>query len=164
MNFKHTLTIAAVAGLAAAAVAWQLSITPVLKNPLPKHLAGNWLVDKEMTLKLGPESRLAKFGSLSFTNEPMVLDKLANVADRLKDKNLIMAGMLNIDGNTHPYVIHEKEGCSTLIWFHQGVDTKVGDPVAKCISIILAADPTNDLLFLGDESGLRNASVCYKRK
>ncbi|MBK7874593.1 MAG: hypothetical protein IPJ77_02390 [Planctomycetes bacterium] len=164
MNLKQTLTFAAVAGLAAAAVAWQLSITPVYKNPLPKHLAGNWLLDKEMTIKLAPESRLAKFGSLSFTNDTNVLDKLSNVADRLKDKNLIMAGMLTIDGNTHPYVIHEKEGCSTLIWFHQGVDTKVGDPVAKCINLILAADSTNDMLFLGDETGLRNSSVCYKRK
>lgn len=164
MNRKQTFTFAAVAGLATAALAWQLTLTPVYKNPLPKHLPGNWLLDKEMTMKLAPEARLAKFGSLSFTNDVNVLEKLSNVADRLKDKNLIMSGMLTIDGNTHPYVIHEKEGCSTLIWFHDGVETKVGDPVAKCINIILAAEPTNDMLFLGDEGGLRGASVCYRRK
>lgn len=164
MNLKRTLGVVGVAGLATAALAWQLTITPVLKNPLPKYLPGAWLLDKEMTLKLAPESRMAKFTELAFTNDVNVLDKLSNVMDRLKDKNLIMAGLLTIDGNTHPYVIHEKEGCSTLIWFHQGVDTKAGDPVAKCISLIPASESTNDLLFLGDESGARKSSVCYKRK
>ena len=164
MKLGTILGATGVAVLAAAAVAFQLSITPVAKNPLPKFLPGNWLLDKEMTAKLAPDARMAKFTELSFTSDASMLDKLGSAMERLKDKNLIMAGMLTIDGNRHPYVIHEKEGCNTLIWFHQGVDTKAGDPVAKCITLIPAAESGNDLLFLGDETGARKSSVCYHRK
>jgi hypothetical protein len=165
MNMKRNSILAAVgvAALATAAMAWQLTIQPVQKNPLPKHMPGNWTVEAEITAKLNPDSRLAKFTNVSFTNDPMVLQKYTNASERLQGMNLILGGMMTIDGNSNPYVIYEKEGCNTLVWFHPGTDTKIGDPVAKCVNIILAGEMSNDLLFLGDADGARRASVCYKR-
>jgi hypothetical protein len=163
MKLKNTLVAVGVAALATAAVAWQIGIQPVQKNPLPKHMPGNWTLDAELTKRLEPESRLAKFTNVSFTNDPNILQKYTDASDRLKGMNLILGGMMTIDGNSHPYVVSEKEGCSTLVWFHQGTETKIGDPVAKCVNIILAKEMLNDLLFLGDVDGARTSSVAYKR-
>jgi hypothetical protein len=163
MKKNHLLSAIGVAALATAAVAWQLTIVPTLKNPLPKHLPGAWTMDMEITKKLDPDSRMAKFTNLSFTNDPNVLVKYTNASERLSGMTLILGGMMTIDGNTHPYVVAEREGCNTLIWFHPGTETKLGDPVAKCVSIILGKDMLSDLLFLGSEDSARGSSVCYKR-
>jgi hypothetical protein len=163
MKKNHLLSAIGVAALATAAVAWQLTIVPVLKNPLPKHLPGSWTMDMEITKKLDPESRMAKFTNLTFTNDPHILDKYTNASERLAGMTLILGGMMTIDGNTHPYVVAEREGCNTLIWFHPGTETKLGDPVAKCVSIVLGREWASDLLFLGNEDSARGSSVCYKR-
>lgn len=160
MTWNSTWMVASVATLGIAA---QLVLHPVQKNPLPKHLPGDWAVDLGVTKQLAPDSRIAKFSNLSFTNDPNVLSKLGSAAYRLRDQSLIMSGWMTIDGNTHRYVISEKEGCSTLVWFHEGTETPVGDPVAKCVNMILASEAQNDMLFLGDKDGARNASVCYRR-
>jgi hypothetical protein len=160
MRLRQAMTALGIGMLATLAYAWQRTAT---SNAVAKHLAGTWAVDREITARLDPDSRLAQFNTMTFTDDSSVMKRLGDISARLKNMNLITSGTLTLEGTNFPYVLAEKEGMTTLIWFHQGEETKVGDPVARIASVIVAKVPTNDLLFLGADEGARNASVCLKR-
>jgi hypothetical protein len=161
MKLTHPLTAIGIATLATAAIAWQVA-GRAQPNPIPKHLPGAWTVEAQITKHLDPDSRLARFANLSFTNDPRIIQRYAYSSHRLRNMNVVLGGMMTIDGNSNPYVVAEKDGCNTLVWFHPGTESKLGDPVARCVSIVLGRDVRSDLLFLGEEDGARRASVCYK--
>lgn len=160
MKLRTSLAALGIATLAGVALAWQIS-NP--ESPVDKHLPGKWIIDTEMTKQLDPDSRLAQFRELTFSDDPSVMKRMGDISKRLAGIKISLSGVMSIDTNSHPYVVSPRDGYSTLIWFHPGVDSKLGDPVSRIVTIVAAKDPLHDMLFLGAESGARNASVCFKR-
>lgn len=159
MKVRYAATALGIAALASVALAWQWSAS----NTVAKHLPGKWMLDTEITQRLDPDSRLAQFNRLEFTNDPSVIRRMEGIAVRVRGLNVVLSGMMTLDGNDNPYVVAQQDGTTALIWFHPGVDSKLGDPFSRIVNLIVAKDEMNDMLFLGSESGLRNASVCFKR-
>jgi hypothetical protein len=161
MKLSHPLTTIGIVTLATAAIGWQVASRPT--NPIPKHLPGAWMIDAEITKHLDPNSPMAKYTRVSFTSDPRVIQRYVNVSERLRNMNFVTGGLMTINGTSNPYFVTEKNGSNTLVWFRPGLDPKLGDPDAKCVSIVLGRELRSDLLFFGEEDGARRASVCYKR-
>lgn len=159
MKLGYAASALGIAGLASVALAWQLSAS----NTVAKHLPGKWMKDAVVTQHLEPDSRIAQFDRLEFTNDPSVIRRMEAIAVRVRGLNVVLSGMMKLDGNDNPYVVAQKEGTTTLIWFHPGEDSKLGDPVSRVVNLIVAKDEMHDMLFLGDENGMRGASVCFMR-
>lgn len=132
-------------------------------NSAVRLLKGSWTIDGDITARLEPDSRLAQFKTIAFTDEPDVMKRLQDTSQRLKGLNLILSGTLTMEGNNSSYVLAEKDGMTTLIWFQPATEGKVGDSNARVLNLVAAKSPNNDLLFLGAEDNARNASVCFKR-
>lgn len=171
MGLRHTAAAMGLAAMASGALAWQETpprqIPPVQRssspNALVRHLAGSWTVDMDITSRLEPESRLAQFKSITVTEDPSVMKRLADQSPRLRGLDLILSGTLTIEGNASPYVVAQKDGMSTILWFQPAGEDKLGDSNARIVNLVVAKSAGNDLLFLGGEDGARNASVCFKR-
>jgi hypothetical protein len=160
MKLRTATTGLGILALAGAALAWQISNQ---ESPVAKHLVGKWTIHPDITRRLEPDSRLAQFTEMSFTDDASVMKRMSDIAVRMRGLDVTLSGMMTLDGNANPYVLTEHKGTATLIWFHPGDESKVGDPVWRLATIVLAREPMNDLLFLGAEDGARNASVCFRR-
>ncbi len=106
MQLRHALSVASLAGLA---LAWQ-STNAGTGNSAVRLLKGSWTIDGDITARLEPDSRLAGFKTIGFTDEPDVMRRLQDTSQRLKGLNLILSGTLTMEGNNSSYVLAEKDG------------------------------------------------------
>lgn len=164
MNLRNTLIAAlSVAAVTTVAYAFQtLSVKPNPENVVSAHILGTWKLDSVVTRKLDPQSALPATSTISFYDNPGVLPGLTAAAPRFANRLIFAAGIVNVDGVTHPYVLTNNEGNMYVVWFTAKGENTVAEVTTWRIHIALGKDKAKDMLFLGGET-MRGADGAYER-
>ena len=137
-----------------ASLAPQLVVKADTESHVPTRIQGTWKLETATSERLDPgKSASATPKDLTFTENPGVLAGLQAYSDRFKNNLIIGSGIVNVDGTTHTYILISEHGGTTLEWFTGNAAGT--DPLAqvtiKRVSIALAREPANDVLFLGGD-------------
>ena len=167
-----TLLIAALAATTVAIGFQQLSLNPGA-NVVANRIEGSWLLDKQVTRQLDPDSSTAEMIALEFTSDPQVLRRLQNhpAASDLVKRRIFGAGQMTIGRKDPcPYLLGESDGNMMLYWFRwaepgeePSEKTKPSLFVdSKLVMMGVGRDSEKDMLFLGGDH-VRKSSACYGR-
>ena len=166
MNLRNTLIAAlSVAAVTTVAYAFQtLTVKPDAENVVSARIVGTWKLDNTVTRKLDPHSTLPITSTLIISDNASagVLAGMQAAAPRFVNKQIFAAGIINVDGVTHPYVLTNNDGNMFLVWFTAKDQNPVAEVTTKRIHISVAKDKANDMLFLGGET-MRDADAAYDR-
>jgi hypothetical protein len=138
---------------ASASLAPQLVLRPDVESLVAMRIQGSWHQDAATSDRLDPKRAATSPKDLTFTENPGVLAGLQAYSDRFKNNLIFSSGIVNVDGTTHPYLLYAEHGGTTLVWFTGNAAGT--DPVAqvttKSVTIAVAHEAVNDVLFLGGD-------------
>lgn len=140
----------------------QLALVQDDQNLLRTRLEGQWTLNAPMTRHLQPEPGATAAQSISFTNDPKVMERLVAQRDRLAGLHLYQSGMMTIDGKSHPYVVTSEHGNATLIYFATR-SNEIGAGTSVPIAIAVGRPKTQDILFYGGAADGKSSSAAYQR-
>ena len=134
-------------------------------NVVASKLEGTWEPDVEVTARLGANSK----GRLSFRSDVNITAKIPAKYDAfLKGKQIYMAGVMTLIQKEHPFLVIEHKGNPQVVYFRERNGDPLGDAESFNVSVIVAKDTKDDLLFVGGDfnnqpfSAYRRANVAGK--
>ena len=142
------------AGLALVAATTALALDVVVKadveNVAANRIIGAWTYEAVLSQRLDPAAAAGPT-SMTFHYNEGVLPGLQAASDRFKDRRIFSAGIADIDGQSHTYVLYNENGNMKIMWMTPRGDDPIGQFVVKTIQVGVARDRNNDLLMLGGD-------------
>ncbi len=134
----------------------QLVVQPDDKNVVASRLEGTWVPMPALAKRLtgsvdsGP---LGKLAPMAFRSDPSVFKKVPErYVKYLAAERVYLAGEMTLHGNDHPFFLVTNRGNPTIIYLRPKRQEPYGDAESFNVSLIIAKDPENDLLFIGAET------------
>ncbi len=129
-----------------------LFVEPDRENIVSMRLEGTWYLARESVAPPTdkPIGTIHNELVLEFRSERQIAANLPQAFTAfLAKKRIFMAGTMNRNGTTHPFVLIEHHGNPHVLYFREHDGDPVGDAESFNLLIAVAADRADDVLFVG---------------
>lgn len=138
-----------------------LEVEPDKENIVGSLLAGSWIADDELNVRLGRNARPDNF---QFLIDHKIVDSIpAKYQSLLKNKRIYSAGTMLRGTQGHPFVLIENNGNPHLVYFRDRGTETWGDAESFNLFVVSAAERSNDILFVGGDFN-NEPFFAYRRK
>lgn len=132
-----------------------LEVKPDKQNVVASRLEGTWQANEALTKRLIGDSKKrseSPRGVLTFKSDPAILQQLPVKYEKfLKDKQIYMAGIMEVNGERHPFLLIELKGNPHIVWFRDIGGEPMDDSESFIVMFASAADKKNDILLIGGD-------------
>lgn len=126
-----------------------LKVTGDEDNVVSSRLEGRWTCDKALSKRFGASDSAA---TLSFRSDEDIIRKIPNkYVAFLEGRTIYMAGTFTRNKSSHPFILIEVKGNPHIVYFRERDGDPLGDAESFNVMLPVAADRSNDLLFVGGD-------------
>ena len=143
------------------------------RNVVANRLEGKWVLDEALAERLGSKGRIT---GIEFTSDPSVaysLPDLPFLKKILVSSTIYKTGYMTMSakedsssdliGKPLPYILVTWEGNPQVIWFRERGGDPMGDAESNMVSLAVAKDTANDVLFIGDDLNPNSPFIPFSR-
>ena len=127
-----------------------LEVKKEKQNVVAGRLTGKWQTQIDLTAQLNGTPVYES--TYTFTEDSSIADKVPEaIAAFLTGKQIYLAGIMTHLDKNYPFILTEFFGNPYLIYFRSKGNDPMGDTESFNLILAPAADPRNDLLFIGGD-------------